>query len=156
VQTFLTPQFCTLQTETLCSNRLLVHLTAIKHTSSITFLFMHLSLPPSESIHIAYHILSLIIFTNIQVLSYITELKSLYVPRLAMYYVGSLCSTVVFGKSIKTRIRLLDQCIVAFVISDCKQLQMDEVLGTNQRADGNWSSLFFSSIFHRCVFSICA
>jgi len=53
---------------------------------------MHLSLPLSESIHIAYHILSLIIFTNIQVLSYITELKSLYVPRLAMYYVGSLCS----------------------------------------------------------------
>ena len=29
-QTFLTPQFCTLQTETSCSNRSLIHLTAIK------------------------------------------------------------------------------------------------------------------------------
>jgi len=30
VQTFLTPQFCTLQTEISCSNRSLTHLTAIK------------------------------------------------------------------------------------------------------------------------------
>jgi len=37
---------------------------------------MHLSLPLCESIHVAYHILSLIIFINIQVLSYVTELPT--------------------------------------------------------------------------------
>jgi len=33
-QTFLIPQFCTLQTKTFCSNRLLTHLTAIKDLTS--------------------------------------------------------------------------------------------------------------------------
>jgi len=35
-ETFLTPQFCTLQTETSCSNRSLIHLTAIKWSCCAT------------------------------------------------------------------------------------------------------------------------